>query len=216
MHIREPEQQAKGCVIWMHGLGADAADMMGVADELKTPPLRHVFLDAPIRPVTLNNRMPMRAWYDILGLKFTDREDRAGITQSESIIRSALDLQIKDGFAQDTIFLAGFSQGAAMALFTGLRTPFTLGGIIMLSGYLPLAAEAKSSVNQEIPIFIGAGEYDPLVLPAWTQMSVEHLREHDYHQVEFHRYPMEHSICAEEIRDIGQWITTTLVSKEVK
>lgn len=217
IHIKDPMQKARGCVIWMHGLGSDAADMMGLADELhSTPPLRHVFLDAPVRPVTLNNRMPMRAWFDILGIKLTDREDRDGILQSEAIIADVLKTQQAEGFASDTIFLAGFSQGAAMALFTGLRSSNPLAGIIALSGYLPLSAEIKASLSPETPVFIGSGDYDPMVLPLWTGMSVEHLRAYGFYDVTWNRYPMEHAICADEVRDLGQWISSVLTRKESK
>ena len=217
IHIKDPIQKAQGCVIWMHGLGSNAADMMGLADELhSSPPLRHVFLDAPIRPVTLNNRMPMRAWYDILGMEFTDREDREGIFQSEMIIADVLNTQQAEGFSSDTIFLAGFSQGAAMALFTGLRITTRLAGVIALSGYLPLASEAQASPFHQMPVFVGSGDYDPMVLPAWTGMSVDHLRKQGFSDITWNRYPMEHSICPDEIRDLGQWITKAITRKDSK
>lgn len=216
IHVKDPTQgQARGCVIWMHGLGADATDMMGVAEVLPvTVPLRHVFLDAPVRPVTLNNRMPMRAWFDILGMKITDREDRAGIVQSEAMIADVIKTQRAEGFADDTLFLAGFSQGAAMALFTGLRATSSLGGIIALSGYLPLATEIQTTLAPDTPIFVGSGDHDPIVLPAWTSMSVQQLKDREFSEVTWHRYLMEHAICPEEIRDIGRWISTVLMRKD--
>ncbi len=217
IYIRDPKQKAKGCVIWMHGLGADAEDMMGAADALPlTAPVRHVFLDAPVRPVTLNNQMPMRAWYDILGMKLTDREDSQGIVASEAAIRDVLEKQVADGFALDTIFLAGFSQGGAMALYTGLHTANTLGGIIVLSGYLPLASKVRCDLHHDTPIFIASGDHDPLVLPSWTGQTVEYLREKGYSKVVRHRYSMEHSICLEELRDMGHWIDAALTGKESK
>lgn len=217
IHIKDPMQKAQGCVIWMHGLGADAADMMGVANELRSsPPLRHVFLDAPVRPVTLNNRMPMRAWYDILGMELTDREDREGILQSRATIADVIKTQQAEGFTSDTIFLAGFSQGAAMALFTGLSSPNPLAGIIALSGYLPLAAETQLSLFEKMPIFVGSGDYDPIVLPTWTGLSVDHLHARGFEDVSWHRYPMEHSICFEEIRDLEQWVNRVLIHKDSK
>ena len=165
IYIKEPQQEAKGCVIWMHGLGADANDMKGLVNELNlSTPVRHVFLDAPVRPVTLNNHMPMRAWYDITGMTLTDREDRAGILESEATIRDVLLQQQADGFSLDKIFLAGFSQGGAMALFTGLSTHGALAGLIVLSGYLPLASEAKTSLQFDTPMFVASGDHDPLVL----------------------------------------------------
>ena len=217
IYMREPKQNAEGCVIWMHGLGASAQDMMGLANELPlSPSLRHVFLDAPVRPVTLNGRLPMRAWYDIVGMNLTDREDHVGILESETLIREVLEKQLLEGFASETIFLAGFSQGAAMALFTGMRTDETLGGIIALSGYLPLASQASVKPNCKTPVFVGSGEYDATVLPAWTGMSVTHLREQGYQQVLWNRYPMEHTICAEEIHDLGLWMANALKPKEAK
>ena len=216
IHIKDPKQSPQGCVIWMHGLGADASDMMGLASELSiTQAVRHVFLDAPVRPVTLNNGMPMRAWYDILGMKLTDREDRASILASEALIRDVLEKQILDGFSSDTIFLAGFSQGGAMALLTGLRTASPLAGIIALSSYLPLASEVKGDCNRDTPIFVASGEYDPLVLPAWTGLCVDHLQNQGYQKITQRRYPMDHSICLEEINDLGQWISTVLKRKEL-
>lgn len=217
IYIKDPQQTAKACVIWMHGLGADANDMKGLASELNlSTPVRHVFLDAPVRPVTLNNGMPMRAWYDITGMALTDREDRAGIVQSEAVIRDVLLQQHADGFAFDRIFLAGFSQGGAMALFTGLSIAETLAGVIVLSGYLPLASEARTSLHHDTPMFVASGDHDSLVLPSWTGQCVDHLREQGYTQVTWHRYAMEHSICAEEVRDIERWIDNTLLDKEIK
>lgn len=218
IYIKDPQQKAEACVIWMHGLGADANDMRGLANELNlSTPVRHVFLDAPVRPVTLNNRMPMRAWYDITGMKLTDREDRAGIFESEAAIRDVLLKQQADGFSLDKIFLAGFSQGGAMALFTGLSTHDSLAGVIVLSGYLPLASEVKTNLQKDTPMFIASGDYDPLVLSSWTGQCVEHLRDKGYTHVTWHRYPMEHSICAEEVRDLELWIDNILASgKEIK
>jgi phospholipase/carboxylesterase len=204
-------------MIWMHGLGADASDMMGLANELQISiPLRHVFLDAPIRPVTLNNGMSMRAWYDITGMTLTDREDKAGILQSERIIRDVLEQQIQTGIPAERIFLAGFSQGGAMAIFTGLRTQHSLAGLVNLSGYLPLAREVGKALHHETPMFIASGDNDPLVLPAWTGSTVEHLRKAGYAHVAWHRYRMEHSICAEEVHDLSGWISQVLHSKEPK
>jgi phospholipase/carboxylesterase len=198
-------------VIWMHGLGADAGDMIGLVNELQVSiPLRHVFLDAPVRPVTLNNGMSMRAWYDITGMKLTDREDKVGIFESEAFIRKVIEKQVLDGFSPETIFLAGFSQGGAMALFTGLHTVGRLGGLIVLSGYLPLAAETQLRLDTNTPMFFASGEYDPLVLPAWTGQCVTYLQERGYQQVVWHRYPMEHSICIEEVQDLQQWISSAL------
>ncbi len=213
VYMKEPQEKAQACVIWMHGLGADAQDMAGLADALPLAiAVRHVFMDAPIRPVTLNNNMPMRAWYDITGLTLTDREDREGILQAEEIIRAVFESQLADGFLPEQIFLAGFSQGGAMALYTGLHTKTKLAGIIALSAYLPLAAECKLEMDKNTPIFIAGGEYDPIVSPLWTKQGAEWLRAQGCQQISLHEYPMEHAICTEEVRDLAQWLTTQVAA----
>lgn len=208
--MKEPQEQAQACLIWMHGLGADASDMVGLADQLmiKEVPLRHVFIDAPSRPVTLNGGMVMPAWYDILGLELVDREDKQGIEQSELLIRQVIDAQIKDGFKSEKIFLAGFSQGGAMAIHTALHMPNQLAGVIALSAYIPLANHTKPTLDVKTPFFMGGGQFDPLVLPKWTQQSRDWLLANGYEHLVFHQYPMEHSICFEEIKDLSLWITT--------
>lgn len=214
VNIKDPQQQAQACVIWMHGLGADGNNMAGVANQLgMTTPVRHVFIDAPVRPVTLNNHMPMRAWYDIVGMKLTDREDRDGLMRSEGMIHQIIENQLTDGFKPNQIFLAGFSQGGAMALFTGLRSTAPLAGIITLSGYLPLSSECDPViVNNTTPIFIAGGRFDPIVLPAWTKQSFDWVQSRGFEQVAWHEYPMEHSICAEEIHDLSHWLTARITS----
>lgn len=207
--MKEPQQQAQACVIWMHGLGADASDMAGLADQLmlNDVAVRHVFIDAPSRPVTLNGGMVMPAWYDILGMDLVDREDKEGIAQSELIIRDVMDSQVKAGFELNQIFLAGFSQGAAMALHTGLHTQGRLAGVIALSGYLPLAASSKPTLDHQTPFFMASGQFDSLVLPSWTQKSKDWLVVNGYEQITAHQYPMDHSICFEEIKDLSLWLT---------
>lgn len=213
VHIKDSQQPAQACVIWMHGLGADAQDMMGVAEQLPlSVPVRHVFLDAPIRPVTLNNRMPMRAWYDIVGFKLSDREDKEGILESEGIIRQAIEQQLAQGMQSQQIFLAGFSQGGAMALYAGLRTDAPLAGIIALSSYLPLAAECSKPRHLMTPIFMAMGQFDPIVIPAWSKQTHAWLMACGLQKMAWHEYPMEHSICNQEIRDLSQWLSQTVVS----
>lgn len=208
VYIRKPEQQAQACVIWMHGLGADASDMASLAEQLLVDEvaLRHVFLDAPMRPVTLNNGLTMRAWYDITGMKLTDREDQEGILKSAGFIRQVIDSQITEGFSSEQIFLAGFSQGGAMALYTALHTPMQLAGVIALSAYLPLADQCKAELPKKTPIFMAGGQYDPIVLPVWTTQTAQWLTTTGY-QVSLHNYLMEHAICAEEINDLSKWMT---------
>jgi phospholipase/carboxylesterase len=214
IYLKEPEQKAKACVIWMHGLGADASDMAGLASELSLNglPVRHVFIDAPTRPVTLNNGLVMRAWYDIVGLTLTDREDEVGIAQSEKIIRQIVDDQLKDGFSSDQIFLAGFSQGGAMALYTALQMESPLAGVIVLSGYLPLASKSQTTMPQNTPVFIAGGQYDPIVLPMWTALAVEWLKQSGYKAVSLHTYLMEHTICMDELNDLSIWLTNQVRS----
>lgn len=213
VYIKDPQQQAQACVIWMHGLGADANDMAGLAAQLPlTVPVRHVFMDAPVRPVTLNNNMSMRAWYDIVGMKLTDREDRVGILQSEDLIRQVIAQQCADGFLSHQIFLAGFSQGAAMALRTGLHASMPLAGVVALSGYLPLSEECKPLLALNTPIWIAAGKFDPVVLPSWTKHSFDWLQGQGFQHVQWHEYPMEHTLCMEEIQDLANWLSSQVLS----
>ncbi|MBI2785761.1 MAG: alpha/beta hydrolase [Legionella longbeachae] len=207
--INESQAPSKACIIWMHGLGADASDMMGVADELTMAdmPLRHVFINAPMRPVTLNGGMVMPAWYDIVGIKLIDREDKEGIEQSAMMIRKVMDDQLNDGFSFNQIFLAGFSQGGAMALYTALHTTARLAGVIALSAYLPLAADSRLKLDKSTPFFMGSGQFDPLVLPQWTEQSKDWLLDKGFKNISNFNYPMEHSICLEEIKDLSLWLS---------
>ena len=207
VYVKDPQQKAQACVIWMHGLGADAQDMEGLASVLPlSVSVRHVFLDAPVRPVALNNHMPMRAWYNIYGMSLMDREDTPGIKDSEGLIRQVIETQMNEGFSSKQIFLAGFSQGGAMALYTGLHMSSPLGGMIVLSAYLPLSSACQIEQCRETPIFSASGSYDPIVLPAWTNLSVEFLRQNGFQDIVRKDYPMEHSICSEEINDLALWL----------
>ncbi|MBA2657770.1 MAG: carboxylesterase [Tatlockia sp.] len=205
VYKKEPKQQAKACVIWMHGLGADASDMMGLVEQLSIDelPLRHIFLNAPVRPVTLNGGMAMRAWYDIVGMQLTDREDKEGIEQSASFINQSYEEQVKAGVAN--IFFAGFSQGGAMALYTALHMQKPIAGVIALSAYLPMATQCKTDLDKNTPIFMASGQYDPIVLPIWTKETAAKLVNAGYSKLSMKNYLMEHSICAEEIQDLSNW-----------
>lgn len=209
VRLKEPSSPAKACVIWMHGLGADATDMAGLADYplLANLPIRHVFIDAPVRPVTLNGGMSMRAWYDIIDMTLTGREDKPGVTQSYQHILAVIDAQITAGFHSEQIILAGFSQGGAMALYTALHCELPLAGVIALSSYLPLASDCQPVLAKTTPIFLALGQYDPMVLPEWTRKSEHYLRDSGYNQLTFRQYPMEHSICLDEIEDIAAWLS---------
>lgn len=201
------------CLIWMHGLGADARDMQGLAEALPTElALRHVFLDAPIRPVTLNAGMPMRAWYDIEGLTLESREDKVGLLDSEQCIKAVMMQEMARGLYPSQIILAGFSQGGAMALFTALRTKEPLGGVIALSSYLPLAALCMPPcLSEKTPVFMGWGQFDDVVSPVWTKQSAHFLQEHHFKRLSLHDYPMAHAVCAQELSDIGQWLNQTVL-----
>lgn len=207
VHIKNPAGKAEACIVWLHGLGSNAEDMAGLANELTlTEPIRHVFVDAPVRPVTINNRMPMRAWYDIVGTNLNDREDREGIFQSKDLITDVIDAQIAEGFESHQIFLAGFSQGGAMALFTGLQMPSPLAGIIALSAYLPMPSACAMTLDTRTPLFFAIGQYDTIVLPQWSNLSLTPLLNKGYTHISKHEYPMEHTVCLEEIQDLSRWI----------
>ena len=202
----------KACIIWLHGLGADAADMAGLAAQMRIPTTRfkHVFLEAPFRAITINNGMRMRAWYDIVGDKLTAREDEQGIHDAEQQILTAVDEQIAAGFSTQQIFIAGFSQGGAMALYTALNQPKPLAGVVILSAYLPLARETRGLMPKDVPLFIACGRSDPLVLPQWTQETQHWLKNHGYHKIAWYDYPMQHTICHQEIVDLSCWFIEQL------
>lgn len=179
--------------------------MLGLVEQIPfNAAIRHVFVDAPVRPVTLNNGMQMPAWYDIQGMRLTDREDKIGISESDILIQKVIRQQMKEGFALNQIILAGFSQGGAMALYTGLQLP-GLGGIIALSAYLPLADTLKPTADKDIPIFMARGELDGVVLPVWTELSVQYLLGHGLKNVTNKAYRMEHTVSMEEVGDLIQW-----------
>ena len=211
IYVKEPAQQPVACIIWMHGLGSDSANMRLMADQLRlNRSVRHVFLDAPIRPVTLNNYIPMRAWYDIVGLKLEDREDRVGINESMQRLEKVIHDQCATGLKHNQIYLAGFSQGGAMALYAGLHILPNLAGVISLSAYLPLVRELQTPQHTTLPIFMAIGEYDPVVLPAWTKYAFNWLLEQKFSNVALYEYPMEHTVCSSELRDISTWLNSQM------
>jgi len=203
-------------VIWLHGLGADANDFVPVAPELElagSPAIRFVFPNAPVRPVTVNNGMAMRAWYDILTFDLIRREDDAGIRLSQAAIEALIARENTRGVPSSNIVLAGFSQGCAMTLHTGIRTKEKLAGLIGLSGYLPLADTAaleRAPANADTPIFMAHGTHDPVVSLERAQSSCDLLKQHGY-DVTWKLYPMAHSVCAEEIQDIAAFLKRVLV-----
>lgn len=213
----ESAPQVTASIIWMHGLGADANDFVPIVKELDLrgcPPIRFVFPNAPTMPVTINGGYVMRAWYDILGTDIARREDEAGLRQSQGEIEKLIAREIERGIPAHRIILAGFSQGCAMTLQTGLRYPQQLGGMLCLSGYVPLSAHIAAErhpANQNTPIFLVHGVADP-VIPLQRAEQSRQLLEQCGYQIEWHTYPMPHSVCAEEIVDIGNWLTKVLAS----
>lgn len=214
----ETGAQPQASVIVMHGLGADGNDFVPVVPELGLPPglrIRFVFPHAPMRPVTINAGMVMRAWYDVFGLDGRQGEDEAGIRASQARIEGLIAREKARGIPAGRIVLAGFSQGGAIALQAGLRHPERLAGIVVLSAYLPLAnslpAEAHPA-NREVPIFMGHGSYDDLIPVARAHRSRDLLLELGF-RVAWHEYAMPHSVCAEEIRDLSSWLRGVLGSQ---
>jgi len=194
-------------VIWLHGLGADGHDFEPVVPELRlSKPVRFVFPHAPVQPVTINNGMRMRAWYDIFQFG-SGREDDKGIRASQKMLEKLIEQQ-----PVEKVILAGFSQGGAIVLQTALRHPKKLAGVMALSTYLPLAATLdaeRNAVNAQIPIFMAHGQHDDIIPIQRAQASRDALQKLGY-KVEWHDYPMPHSVCGEEIRDISAWLTKLL------
>ena len=205
----ETGPDADAAVIWLHGLGADGHDFEPIVPELElAAPVRFVFPHAPIRPVTINQGMRMRAWYDILQLG-GGPEDEAGLRASQKLTEELIRAQ---GLPAERIVLAGFSQGGAIALYTGVRHAERLGGIIALSTYLAAAdklASEASAANRGLPIFMAHGTADPVVRPEWGEASRRALEAAGY-PVEWHLYGMPHSVCMEEVVAIGDWLRRAL------
>ena len=202
-------------VVVLHGLGADGNDFVPIARELDLAaigPVRFVFPHAPIRPVTINSGMRMRAWYDILGTDLVRREDEPGLRASLTDVQALLDHETARGIPSTRTVLMGFSQGCAMTLLTGLRSPHRLAGLAGLSGYLPLAAATaaeRSVANRDVPVFLAHGSFDPVVAIDRAVASRDALAALGY-GIEWHEYPMQHSVCPEEIDDLNRWLLKVL------
>ena len=213
--VVETAQSITSAVIWLHGLGADGYDFAGIPSQLNLPPkagIRFIFPHAPVRPVTLNNGSSMRAWYDIYSLSNLRQEDRSGIHSSQQAIHQLIEQQREDAIPTTRIILAGFSQGGALALHTGLHYPEQLGGIIGLSTYLPLMPhfpQQASPANANIPIFLGHGERDDLVPLLLGEETRDVLLQAGY-QVKWRSYPIAHQVSIPELADIGHWLTQRL------
>ena len=210
-----PAAEASATLIVLHGLGADGTDFIPMCDAMDLAavgPVRFVMPRAPERPVTLNNGYVMRAWYDILGTETQRREDAAGLRESLAQVHALIDRERGRGVPADRIVLAGFSQGCAVTLLAGLRYPERLAGLVGLSGYLPLAdttAAERSDANRGVPIFLAHGRSDRMVTMARGAASRDALAALGY-GVEWHDYPMEHSVCMEEVTDLNRWLQRVL------
>jgi phospholipase/carboxylesterase len=212
VHGAEPP---RATIIVLHGLGADGTDFLSFADELDLSavgPVRWVFPRAPVIPVTINGGARMRAWYDILGVDLARREDAAGLRASFTAVQALLDREVARGVPAQRIVLAGFSQGCAVTLGAGLRHGQRLAGLAGLSGYLPLAdtTEAeRAHANALTPVFLGHGQRDGVVPLARGAAARDALKRLGM-DVQWHEYPMEHSVCLEEVRDLERWLQRVL------
>ncbi len=211
----EPVAKADACVIWLHGLGANGHDFESVVPELgldSNHTIRFIFPHAPNQPVTLNAGYVMPAWYDIAAIDFSAPEDEKGIKRSQQVLNALIEENIKSGIPSNRIFLLGFSQGGALAIHTAIQFDKPLAGVGLLSGYLPLHQSVKSEkhkANEDISIFMAHGAMDMLVPLEMAQLSLNWLTQAGFKPM-WHLYPMEHSVCWEELKDIGLWIKKQL------
>lgn len=206
--IIETSQPIQQSVIWLHGLGADGHDFAPIVPELNIPNTRFIFPHAPHQAITMNNGYEMRAWYDLYGLTLQTKQDEAGMRAMQQEIESLIEAEQAQGISADKIVLAGFSQGGAMAFFTGLRYPKRLAGILALSTYVSLKeklADEAHKANKDTPIFMAHGSFDSIITLDTCLVSRRLLEDLDY-RIEWHEYPMPHSVCSEEIEDIARFL----------
>jgi len=212
----EPVHSATASIIWLHGLGADGHDFASMPAELGLPdtlPLRFIFPHAPIRPITINGGAVMRGWYDILSMDFSHHEDEQGILASGKMIEGLIAAEVEKGIPENRIVLAGFSQGGAIALHTGLQYPRKLAGIMALSTYLPIVEFVETHrhhANQATSIFMAHGSIDPVVMYAWGNRSKDLLEKWGY-PVDWHTYTTGHGVIQTEIAAIATWLRAVLV-----
>jgi phospholipase/carboxylesterase len=210
-----PAGEAAASVIILHGLGADGTDFLPMCDQIDLSaigPVRWLLPRAPVRPVTINGGYEMRAWYDILGTQLDRREDEAGLRESMHEVHALIARERARGVPARRIVLGGFSQGCAMTLLAGLRYPERLGGLLGMSGYLPLAASTASerhAANADVPVFLAHGERDAVIALDRAVASRDALAQLGY-RVDWHTYPMEHSVCMEEVQAISAWLNRVL------
>ena len=212
-----PGAEPKATVIILHGLGADGTDFLPMADELDLDPVgpvRYLFPRAPVRPVTINGGNKMRAWYDILGMDLVRREDEAGLRESMRLVHQLIDNEVARGVPARRIVLGGFSQGCAITIGAGLRYPARLAGLAALSGYVPLAdstAAERNPANRDTPVFQAHGRNDGVIPVARGAVGRDLLLSMGQ-PVEWHEYPMEHSVCMEEVQALQQWLRRVLTA----
>lgn len=212
--IIEPKTEHKASVIWLHGLGADGHDFEPVVPELNLPDdlgVRFIFPNAPVRPVTINAGMAMRAWYDIKTPNLREQEDVESIAQSDALIIQYINAEMEKGIPANKIILAGFSQGGAITLHTGLRFPEKLAGLLALSTYLPLPSQLEKEATEykDIPVMMAHGIADPVIPIDQGKASSQTLKDLGY-DVDWNEYTMQHAVCLEEINAIGKWIVKVL------
>lgn len=213
--IIEPAGGHRASVIWLHGLGADGHDFEPIVPELRLPDqlgIRFIFPHAPIRPVTINGGMAMRAWYDVKTPDLRREEDAEAIAESTQTVNRFIAAEIHAGIAANRIVLAGFSQGGAIILHCGLRYPERLAGLLALSCYLPLPgrlAAEKSASGRTVPILMMHGVYDPIIPMQAGLQSCDFLKQAGY-DVAWQTYPVQHAVCLEEIQHIGRWLEKVL------
>tara|TARA_B100001093_G_scaffold499920_1_gene549723 strand:+ start:2011 stop:2718 length:708 start_codon:yes stop_codon:yes gene_type:complete len=212
--IKEPDHgEANACVIWLHGLGADGYDFVDIVPSLrinKTYKIRYIFPHAPVRPVTIQGGLPCRAWFDIFQIDRLALEDKSGIIQSTQSLIAMIDQQVKIGIPHKKIVLVGFSQGGALAQYAAMHIGHQLAGVAGLSAYLPLQDHiSQDDLSKELPVFLAHGTYDPVVpcelgksgIPLWKSLNCS---------VDWYEYPIEHTVCPEELEDLSQWINGIL------
>ena len=202
-------------VIWLHGLGADGNDFVPIVQELQLPQsgIRFVFPHAPMRAVTINGGFVMRAWYDIVSQDIARKEDELGLRQSQKMVEELIGREAARGVPANKVVLAGFSQGGVIALQTALRQPRRLAGVMSLSAYLPLVQkieQERHAANNDIPVFLGHGTSDNVVPLVLGKASRDQLIKMGY-DVDWHQYPMAHSVCAEELQDLSAWFKRVLI-----
>ncbi len=217
-----PGEQPEGSIIWLHGLGADGHDFEAIVPELRLPddlPLRFVFPHAPVRPVTINGGVAMRAWYDIVSLDRSGPQDAEGIRASADSLQALIEREHERGVPFERIVVAGFSQGGAIATHTAIRFAHRLAGLMALSSWLPLGDSIASEVadnpaaqSREMPVLIAHGTFDPM-LPIELGKDSRQVLEGLGYSVEWREYPMQHAVCAEEVADIRAWLLSVFASR---